>query len=56
MMSSPSETQSVKSVTVSLPLAADAAYEDTASLAQGTGPPPGVVVTFVPKAPNTSYQ
>ena len=55
-MSSPSETQSVKSVTVSSPLATDATYEDTASSVQGTGPPPGVVVTFVPDAPNTSYQ
>ena len=55
-MSSPSETQSVKSVTVSSPLATDATYEDTASSVQGTGPPPGVVVTFLPDAPNTSYQ
>ena len=55
-MSSPSETQSVKSVTVSSPLATETTYEDTASSVQGTGPPPGVVVTFVPDAPNTSYQ
>ena len=55
-MSSPSETQSVKSGTVSSPLATEATYEDTASSVQGMGPPPGVEVTFVPDAPNTSYE
>ena len=55
-MSFPSETQSVKSVTVSSPLVTDVTYEDTASSVQGMGPLPGVVVTFVPDAPNTSYE
>ena len=55
-MSSPSETQSVKSGTIISPLAIEATYEDTASSVQGMGPPPGVEVTFVPEAPNTSYE
>ena len=55
-MSSLSETQSVKSVMVSSPLATDATYEDTVSSVQGMGPPPGVVVTVLTDAPNTSYQ
>ena len=54
-MSSPSEAHSEKSVTVSSPLATDATIEDTASSAQGMGPPPGVVVTVLTDAPNTSY-
>ena len=55
-MSSSSETQSVKSGTVSSPLATEAMYEDTASSVQGMGPPPGVAVTFVPDIPNTSCE
>ena len=55
-MSSPSEAQSVKSVTVSSPLATDAACEDTASSALGMGPPPDVTVQFISNAPNAEYQ
>ena len=54
-MSSPSETQSVKSVSVSSPLATDATYEDTTSSVQGMRPPPRFVVTVLRDAPNTSY-
>ena len=31
-------------------------YEDTASLAQGMGPPPGVTVTVLSTSPNAAYQ
>ena len=55
-MSSPSEAQSVKSVTVSSPLVTDAAYEDTASSALGMGPPPDVTVQFISNAPNAEYK
>ena len=41
---------------VSSPKATDATYEDTASSVQGMGPPLGVEVTFLPEAPNTSYE
>ena len=55
-MSSPSETQSRKSEIVSSPMAADAAYEDTASSVQRMGPPPGVIVQFSSATPNTVYE
>ena len=55
-MSSPSETRSQESFNASSQLATSAAYEDTTSSAQGMGTPPGVAVTFVPTALNTSYQ
>ena len=55
-MSSPSEAQSIKSVTVSSPLATDAACEDTASSALGMGPPPNVTVQFISNAPNAEYK
>ena len=51
-MSSPSE----KSVIVSLPAAAEDAYEDSASSTRRMGPPLDVTVQFVSAAPNVAYQ
>ena len=55
-MSSPSENQSVKSVTVSSPVAADGVYEDSASSTRRMGSPPNVTVQFLLAAPNVAYQ
>ena len=54
-MSSPSETQSVKSVTVSSPQATDATYEDTASSVLAKGAPPGVTVQWLTNTPNVAF-
>ena len=55
MMSSPSETQSVKSITVSSPQATDATYEDTASSVLAEGAPPGLMVQWWTNTPNTAF-
>ena len=55
-MSSPSETQSVKSVTVSSPQAADATYEDTASSVLAEGAPLGVTVQWLTNTPNAAFE
>ena len=46
----------MKSVTVSLPVAADNAYEDSASSTWRMGSPPDVTVQFLSAAPNVAYQ
>ena len=55
-MSSPSKTQSVKSVTVSSPKATDATYEDTASSILAEGAPPGVTVQWLTNTPNSAFE
>ena len=55
-MSSPSETQSVKSVTVSSPKATDATIEDTASSVLAGGVPPGVMVQWLTNTPNSAFE
>ena len=54
-MSSPSETQSVKSVTVSSPQATDATLEDTESSVLAEGAPPGVTVQWLTNTPNAAF-
>ena len=51
-MSSPSE----KSVTVSLPAAAEDEFEDSASSTRRMGPSPDVTVQFIDATPNVAYQ
>ena len=54
-MSTPFEKGS-DSATAPPPPSQDDEVEDTASSVQGMGPPPGVVVTVLTDAPNTSYE
>ena len=55
-MSSPSETQFVKSVMVSSPKATDATIEDTASSVLAEGAPPGVTVQWLTNTPNSAFE